>query len=180
MVACGRPSPSLPMTIASRGSAISWALSIDTERSVRAMAAVRNPILLRLCNGPSIQVQGMENTAPIDTLTERRVKGSHDVRVSKAASMPRAEAERNIAPTLVESTTPSITTTRFAPPHTSSTVGGKGRRMAHSTPRVSTYPVSVARSSRLPVYTGMLGQRLIISAASPSTCLSSQSSDKGS
>ena len=50
--------------------------------------------------------------------------------------MPRAAADRKMAPMLVESTTPSSTAMRRAPAQTSSTAGRAGRRMAHSTPRV--------------------------------------------
>ena len=65
--------------------------------------------------------------------------------------MPNAAAERKMAPMLVVSTTPSITAMRLAFWHTSSTLFGAGRRMAHSTPLVSVYPVSEASSSRSPV-----------------------------
>ena len=65
--------------------------------------------------------------------------------------MPSAAAERKMAPMFVVSVTASTTTTRRAPLHTSAAVRGAGRRMAHSTPRVSTYPVSCASSRRSPV-----------------------------
>ena len=121
------------------------------ESSVSAIAAVRNPKSPSLLREPSIQVHDTRNIAPIDTLTARRLSGSQEFRVSKTASMPRAAAERKIAPMLVVSTTPSITTIRLASRHTSSTLLNSGRRMAQSTPRVSVYPVSKASISRLPV-----------------------------
>ena len=71
------------------------------------------------------------------TRTARRWRGSQQVGVTSTPSMWRAAAERKMAPTLVGSTMPSSTATRLAPAHSSSTAGREGRRMAHSTPRVS-------------------------------------------
>ena len=51
--------------------------------------------------------------------------------------MPSAAAERKMAPTLVGSTIPSSTATRWAPAQTSSAASGEGRRMAQRMPRVS-------------------------------------------
>ena len=65
--------------------------------------------------------------------------------------MPRAAADRKMAPMLGESTTPSSTAMRRAPTQTSSTAGRAGRCMAHSTPRVRAKPVSWRSRSRLPV-----------------------------
>ena len=81
------------------------------ESSLRAMAAVRNPNPLRLLTGLSSHVHGTRNTDPIDTRTARRFSGSHELLVSSTASMPKAAAERKMAPMLVVSVTPSITTT---------------------------------------------------------------------
>lgn len=66
------------------------------------------------------------------------MSGSHVSRVSSTASTPSAAAERNMAPMFVVSVTPSITATRRAPRHTSAAAASGGRRMAQSTPRVST------------------------------------------
>ena len=71
------------------------------------------------------------------TRTARRLSGSQQLGVSSTASMPSAAADRMIAPTLVESTTFSSTATRRAPAAISLKSRGAGRRMAHSTPRVS-------------------------------------------
>ena len=115
------------------------------------MAAVLNPNHLKSRIVPSIHAQGIKKTDPIDTLTARRFNGSQELRVNNTASIPRAAAERKIAPTLVLSTTPSITTMRRAFRQTSSTLRNTGRYIAHNTPRVKTYPVNVANSSRSPV-----------------------------
>ena len=79
-----------------------------------------------------------KKTVPIETRTARRFRGSQELRVNSTASMPRAAAERKMAPILVVSTTPSITTIRRAPRQTSSILFGTGRRMAQRTPRVKT------------------------------------------
>ena len=100
---------------------------------------------------PSSQAHGIRKTDPIETLTARRFNGSQELRVSNMASIPRAAAERKIAPMLVVSTTPSMTAIRRAPLHISSTLFGVGRCMAQRTPRVSVYPVNVASSSLVPV-----------------------------
>ena len=84
-----------------------------------------------------IHVQGTRKMLPIETRTARRFSGSHDVGVSSTASMPKAAAERKMAPMFVVSTTLSMTTMRRAPWQTDSTLRGWGRRMAQSTPRVS-------------------------------------------
>ena len=108
-----------------------------TDLSVKARATVVKPRDFNDDIGASSHVQGTKKTLPIDTLTARRLSGSHDVGVSKTASTPMAAAERKMAPMLVVSVTPSMTATRLAPWHTSSTVGAGRRRMAHKTPRVS-------------------------------------------
>ena len=84
----------------------------------------------------SSQVQGTKKTVPIDTRIDRRFRGSHELVVSKTASMPKAAADRKIAPMLVVSTTPSIKAMRLAVRQIVSTVGNSGLRMAQSTPRV--------------------------------------------
>ena len=124
--------------MARRGSLASAGSSMATEWGVSAMATVRKPWSRSEPAGPSSHVHGTRKTLPIDTRTALRLSGSHELRVSSTASMPRAAAERNMAPMFVVSTTPSITTTRRAPRHTSATVFMAGRRMAQSTPRVST------------------------------------------
>ena len=102
-----------------------------------AMATVLNPHSRRVGSGASSQAQGNLNTVPIDTLTALRLKGSQLSVVSSAPSMPRAAAERKMAPMFVVSHTASRTTTRRDFPHSSCHVGCCGRRMAQSTPRVS-------------------------------------------
>ena len=49
----------------------------------------------------SIKAQGIWNTVPMLTLMARRYSGSEQDLVRRTASMPRAAAERKIAPTLV-------------------------------------------------------------------------------
>ena len=85
------------------------------------------------------------------TRTARRHSGSLQEGVTSTASAPKAAAERNIAPTLVESTRFSSTATRRAPAQISSTVGKAGRRRAQSTPRVRAKPVSAAKRWLSPV-----------------------------
>ena len=165
--------------MASLGTVFSSGASIEIDLSVRAIAAVRNPYRASDSTGSFSTVHGTRNTDPIDTLTERRFNGSHDESVSSTPSIPKAAAERKMAPTFVESTTPSITTTLLASRQMLSTLRSPGRRMAHSTPRVNVYPVSRESSSRSPVYTGMSPQRAIISAASPLMCRLSQRIDTG-
>ena len=70
--------------------------------------------------GRSSHVHGTRNTEPIDTLTDRRFSGSQEVGVSSTPSMPSAAADLNMAPMLVVSVTPSITTMRRELRHTSS------------------------------------------------------------
>ena len=111
---------------------------MEIELSVSAMATVRNPNLPKSLREPSIQVHGTRKTVPIDTLTARRFNGSQELCVSNTASIPKAAAERKMAPILVVSTTPSITTMRRASRHTSSMLRIAGRRMAQRTPRVRT------------------------------------------
>ena len=126
------------MTIANLDSFTKAGLSIGIESSVSAIAAVRKPNLPKSLREPFIQAHGTKKTAPIDTLTTRRFNGSQELRVSNTASIPRAAAERKIAPMLVASTTLSMTTMRRASRHTSSMLRGSGRRMAQRTPRVRT------------------------------------------
>ena len=136
MVSAGRPSPSVPMMIASLGRVVSSGESMGVESSVSAMAAVAKPSECSCSMPPSSQLQGTRKTLPMETRTARRLSGSHELRVSSTASMPSAAAERNMAPMLVVSTTPSMTTMRLALWHISSTGGSMGRCIAHSTPRV--------------------------------------------
>ena len=136
MVGWGSPSPSVPIMMARRGSAHNFLSSMDTDLSVRAIATVLKPNFFN-SEALSIQVHGTRNTVPIDDSHSPAVQGSQDVGVTSTASIPRAAAERKMAPILVVSTTPSITATRLALQHTSSTLGGAGRRIAQSTPRVS-------------------------------------------
>ena len=62
--------------------------------------------------------------------------------------MPRAAAQRKMAPTLVGFITFSSTAMRRALAQTSATEGRGGRRMAHSIPRVRWKPVSCVSTSR--------------------------------
>ena len=121
----------------SRGSAASRGSSMGRESLVRAMATLRKPSVRTLSIGSSTHVHGTRNTEPMDTRTARRLSGSHELRVSSTASMAKAAAERKMAPMLVVSTTPSMTTMRRASLQISLTAGSAGRRMAQSTPRVS-------------------------------------------
>lgn len=111
---------------------------IDWHRPVgQSHCHCAESMVVQRLDGLSSQVHGTRNTLPIDTLTARLLSGSHDVGVRSTPSIPRAAAERNIAPIFVVSTTPSITTIRRASPHISPTGTGLLRRMAHNTPRVS-------------------------------------------
>lgn len=105
IASCERPSPSVPITIANRGSVFKTGLSMEMELSVSAMAAVRKPNSPSVSRGPSIHVHGTRKTVPIETRTARRFRGSQELRVNSTASMPRAAAERKMAPILVVSTT---------------------------------------------------------------------------
>ena len=113
--------------------------------SLKAMAAVLKPSSrsrwMPGCGHSDtplpMRVHGIWKTVPILTRTARRYSGSPQVGVTSTASMFSAAAERKMAPMLVESTMPSRTATRRALAHTASTLGRGGRRMAHSTPRVS-------------------------------------------
>ena len=71
------------------------------------------------------------------TLIARLQSGSQQVGDSSTASMPSAAAERKIAPIFVESTIPSKTAMRLAPPQTLSAERGGFLRIAQNTPRVS-------------------------------------------
>ena len=137
--------------MANLGSVAKMGLSIEIDFSVSAIATVRNPSLCNSLGEPSNQAHGIRKTDPIETLTARRFNGSQELRVSNMASIPRAAAERKIAPMLVVSTTPSMTAIRRAPLHISSTLFDVGRCMAQRTPRVSIYPVNLASSSLAPV-----------------------------
>ena len=113
------------------------------------------------------------------TLIERRYSGSLLALVSTTASMPRAAAERKMAPTFVGFMTSSSTATRRALLQISSTVGSFGRYMAQSIPRVSLKPVSCVRTSSSAVKTGISPQRAMSCFAWFSTCLVSMRNDIG-
>lgn len=98
------------------------------------------------------------------TRTARRHSGSQHDGVTSTPSIFSAAAERNSAPTFVASTIFSSTAMRRAFRQTDAIVRGCGRRMAHSTPRVSAYPVSCASVSSSAVYTGISPQRSISAA----------------
>ena len=137
--------------MANLGSVAKIGLSIEIDFSVSAIATVRKPSLRNSLGEPSNQVHGIRKTEPIETLTARRFNGSQELRVNNIASIPKAAAERKMAPILVASTTPSMTTIRRAFRHTSSALGSARRRMAQRTPRVSVYPVNVASNFLSPV-----------------------------
>ena len=82
------------------------------------------------------------------TREARRYRGSLPSVVSRTASMPRAAAQRKMAPTLAGFITFSSTAMRRALAQTSATEGRGGRRMAHSIPRVRWKPVSCVSTSR--------------------------------
>ena len=154
MVSEARPSPSVPRTTASFSSAIRWGSSISKESSLRAMAAVLNPIAFR-DRIPSVfhsvfsskKVHGIWNTVPMLTRIARRYSGLLHPGVSSTASIPRAAAERKIAPILVGFTTFSRTAILRAFLHTSTISGNAGRRIAQSIPLVSLNPVSCVNTS---------------------------------
>ena len=90
MVVGAKPSPSVPNTSASFGSAARRASSSGTESSDNAIAAVANPSSCSSGRPPFAQaplpargsasspmrVHGTWNTVPIDTRTARRYNGS--------------------------------------------------------------------------------------------------------
>ena len=134
-----RPSPSVPRTMASFGSASRRGSFRARESSRRARATVLKPRSW----SKSVQlspsgryVQGTRNTLPMLTRAARRYSGSLPAAVSSTASTFRAAAERKMAPMLVGFMMFSSTAMRRAPAQTSSTEGSRGRRMAHSIPRV--------------------------------------------
>ena len=127
---------------------------MDRESSRRAMAAVLKPSRRSSAMPPSGHgassgkyVHGIWNTVPMLTRTARRYRGSLPALLSSTASMFSAAALRKMAPMLVGFITFSSTATRRAPAQTSSTEGSRGRRMAHSIPRVSLKPVSCSSTS---------------------------------
>ena len=116
-----------------------------TESFFKAMAAVLNPSSLKAsiplsghghcCR--SKKVQGTWNTVPMLTRAARRYRGSLHPGVRSTASMPRAAADRKMAPTLVGFMTFSRTATRLAPAQREAASGSLRRRMAQRTPLVS-------------------------------------------
>ena len=68
---------------------------------------------------------------------------------------------------------------RRAPAQTACTLGSGGRRMAHSTPRVSRKPVSSVSTSVSAVKTGTSPQRAITPLACPAMCFRSSRSETG-
>ena len=162
-----------------------------TESSERAIAAVLKPIALifSISRGQSagvspIFVQGTCRTVPILTRRARLHNGSQQVGVVRTASTPRAAAERNIAPILVESAMASSTAILRAFLHIFSTVLSFLRFIAHKAPRVNSNPVSLARTSRSAVYMGKSGEIsshfFIIFSTAPPSRRSSVRSDTGS
>ena len=109
---------------------------MGTLSSLKAKATVFRPHCLMSLNLPLSHVQGTLNTVPILTLTARRLRGSQLSGVNNTPSTPKAAADRNIAPMLVVSQTPSITASRRASRQISSTEGKTGRSKAQRTPRV--------------------------------------------
>ena len=109
MVEADNPSPSVPNTIASFSSERRVGSSMETESSRRAMATVLKPSFFNRFipgygrRGPSSpkKVQGIWNTVPMLTRTERRYRGSLHPGVRSTASILSAAAERKIAPMLV-------------------------------------------------------------------------------
>ena len=91
----------------------------------------------------------------MDTRAARRYSGSPHDGVTSTASTSNAAAERISAPTLVWSTMFSMTATRRASRHVSSTLGSGQRRIAESAPRWRRYPVSWRSCSGEATYTGM-------------------------
>src|SRR5258707_2513601 len=104
-----RPSPSVPSSSAARAVPVpgpasarsACAIGMASSSGVSASSvkpAARSSA--RPSYQPAIRAYGMANTAPIETLTERRYSGSAH-RVDKiTALMPSAAAHRKIAPTL--------------------------------------------------------------------------------
>ena len=93
------------------------------------MAATVKPWSRSTCRSPgqaSSRAHGTWNTVPMLTRTLRRYSGSPQRGETRTASMPRAAAERKIAPTLVWSTMSSSTATRRAPARSSGSGTGSG------------------------------------------------------
>ena len=87
--------------MANLGSVAKIGLSIEIDFSVSAIATVRKPCLRNSLGELSNQVHGIRKTEPIETLTARRFNGSQELRVNNIASIPKAAAERKMAPILV-------------------------------------------------------------------------------
>ena len=151
---------------------------MDTESVFNAIAAVLKPKAFKVSMEASGQeflgrmVHGIWNTVPMLTREARRYNGSAQPWVRSTASMPRAAAERIMAPTLVGFTTSSRIEMRFACLHTSSTEGRTLRFMAQSMPRVSAKPVSFVSTLYSAVNTGTSGyfsRSCLVSPASAAT-----------
>ena len=153
------------------------------ESSRRARATVLKPSSCSSSGqlSPSGRyVQGTRNTLPMLTRAARRYRGSLPAAVSSTASTFRAAADRKMAPMLVGFMMFSSTAMRRALAQTSATEGSRGRRMAHSIPRVRWKPVSWVSTGRSAAYTGIsAGQRASTSAPFPSMCLRSIRKDSG-
>lgn len=164
MTSSGRPSPSVPMTMARRCSCFNIGSEREMESLLSAIAAVLNPnrfnkekpsSLFSLLSNREVlwlrktlnHVHGTRNTDPMDTRTARRLKGSQLLGVSNTPSIPNAAAERKIAPIFVVSTTPSMTTTRRAFRHT---FYGQLTRTAHGTENSSGKGIAGQLSQQVP------------------------------
>ncbi len=132
------PSPSAPSMSATR-SILCGAASSRVRAFSSGVSASRVKPASRTESRPLGQVSsrayGTENTAPMETLTLRRYSGSAQSGDNSTASMPRAAAERKIAPMLVWSFTDSMTTTRRAERSSSPAVGSGLRCMEARAPR---------------------------------------------
>ena len=121
MVSRPRPSPSVPRTTASLSAAARAGSSMDNASSRRAMATVRKPrARRRSIPGPGhwsmswwIRAQGTWKTVPMLTRTHRRYRGSVQAGVRRTPSIPRAAADRKMAPRRRRSPLPARAPSRW-------------------------------------------------------------------
>ena len=159
MTSSERPSPSVPIIIASLSAFKSLVSSIPIEFSQRAIETVIKPsdLSLSMFFGLSFDmiVHGILKILPILTLIARLYKGSAQSFVKSIASMLSAAALLTMAPTFVGFTTPSRTVILLAPLSVSSIAGSFLRLIAQRKPLVTSYPVIPFKVICEATYTGI-------------------------
>ncbi len=187
MVLWARPSPSVPSTMASFGSGQGRSSSMLTERSLRGHGSRLEAQGVELSNavfrpvgraGADLRPGYLKHGAHAHAhgaAAERVAAGGsdeHGVHVQRGRAAEDRSHVGGIHDALQHRHPAGVPAQFFHG-------AGRGRRKAHSTPRVSSKPVSCASSSRSAVYTGASPQRVRISAAGPVICLRSISRERG-